>query len=66
VWIVVAIAIAFGPFGVPVMIAMTAVGVVLTAIFIGVAIQLGIISDFLAKTMKLSGLALLPSPPRKR
>ena len=66
VWIVVAIAIAFGPFGVPVMIAMTAVGVVLTAIFIGVAIPLGIISDFLAKTMKLSGLALLPSPPRKR
>jgi cytochrome bd-type quinol oxidase subunit 1 len=66
VWIAVAIAIAFGPFGIPVMIAMTATGLILTAIFIGIAIPLGIISDFLAKTMKLSGLAALPLPPRKR
>ena len=66
VWVAVAIAIAFGPFGLPVVIAMTATGVVLTALFIGVAVPLGIISNFLGKTMKLSGLAALPSPPRKR
>jgi len=66
VWIGVAIAIAFGPFGIPTMIVLTATGVVLTAIFIGIAVPLGIISDFLAKTMKISGLAGLPSPPRRR
>ena len=66
VWVAVAIAIAFGPFGLPVMIAMTATGLILTAIFVGIAVPLGIISDFLAKTMKLSGLAALPLPPRKR
>jgi hypothetical protein len=48
------------------MIALTATGVVLTAIFIGIAVPLGIISDFLAKTLKISGLAVLPSPPRRR
>jgi hypothetical protein len=66
VWIGVAIAIAFGPFGIPTMIALTATGIALTAIFIGIAVPLGIISDFLAKTMKISGLAALPSPPRRR
>ena len=66
VWIGVAIAIAFGPFGIPTMIVLAATGVVLTAIFIGIAVPLGIISDFLAKTMKISGLAGLPSPPRRR
>lgn len=66
VWIGVAIAIAFGPFGIPVMIALTATGVALTAVFIGIAVPLGFIADFLAKTMKISGLAVLPSPPRRR
>jgi hypothetical protein len=66
VWIGVAIAIAFGPFGIPTLIALTATGIALTAIFIGIAVPLGIISDFLAKTMKISGLAALPSPPRRR
>ena len=66
VWVGVAVAIAFGPFGIPTMIALTATGVVLTAIFVGIAVPLGIISDFLAKTMKISGLSVLPSPPRRR
>jgi hypothetical protein len=66
VWVGVAVAIAFGPFGIPAMIALVATGTVLTAIFIGIAVPLGIISDFLAKTMKISGLAVLPSPPRRR
>jgi hypothetical protein len=66
VWIGVAIAIAFGPFGIPAMIALTATGVALTAVFIGIAIPLGYIADFLAKTMHISGLSVLPSPPRRR
>lgn len=65
VWIAVAIAIAFGPFGIPVMIAMTATGVALTAIYIGIAIPLGIIAHFLAETMHISGLSLVPSPPSR-
>ena len=65
VWIAVAIAIAFGPFGIPVMIAMTATGVALTAIYIGIAIPLGIIAHFLAETMNISGLSLVPSPPSR-
>ena len=66
VWVGVAIAIGFGRVGIPTLIALTATGIALTAIFIGIAVPLGIISDFLAKTMKISGLAALPSPPRRR
>lgn len=65
VWIVVAIAIAFGPFGIPAVIAMTAVGVALTAVYIGIAIPLGIIAHFLAETMHISGMSLVPSPPSR-
>ena len=61
VWIAVAVAIAFGPFGVPAVIAMTATGVALTAVYIAIAIPMGIIANFLAETMKINGLALLPS-----
>jgi hypothetical protein len=66
VWIGVAVAIAFGPFGIPTMIALTATGVVLTAFFVGVAVPLGYIADFMAKTLKISGLAVIPSKPRRR
>jgi hypothetical protein len=65
VWIAVAIAIAFGPFGIPVVIAMTATGVVLTAVYIGIAIPMGIIAHFLAETMHIHGLSLVPSPPSR-
>ena len=65
VWVAVAIAIAFGPFGIPVMIAMTATGIALTAVYIGIAIPLGIIAHFLAETMDIRGLSLVPSPPSR-
>jgi cytochrome bd-type quinol oxidase subunit 1 len=65
VWIAVAVAIAFGPFGVPAVIAMTATGIALTAVYLAIAIPMGIIANFLAQTMKISGLALLPSPPKR-
>ena len=65
VWIAVAIAIAFGPFGVPVVIAMTATGVALTAVYLGIAIPMGIIAHFLAETMHIQGLSLVPSPPSR-
>jgi hypothetical protein len=64
-WIVVAIAAAFGPFGlIPMGIATAAAGV-LTAIYIGIAIPMGIIAHFLAETMHIHGLSLVPSPPSK-
>ena len=50
VWVAVAIAIGFGPFGVPAVIAMTATGAALTAVYIGIAIPLGFIAHFLAET----------------
>jgi hypothetical protein len=59
-WIAVAIAIAFGPFGIPFVISSTAAAVVLTAIYIGVAIPMGIIAHFLAQTMNIRGLSLIP------
>jgi hypothetical protein len=65
VWIAVAVAIAFGPFGIPAVIAMTATGIALTAVYIAIAIPMGIIANFLAETMKISGLDLLPSPPKR-
>ena len=65
VWIAVAVAIAFGPFGVPAVIAMTATGIALTAVYLAIAIPMGIIANFLAQTMKISGLDLLPSPPKR-
>jgi hypothetical protein len=64
-WIAVAIAIAFGPFGVPFVIASTAAAGVMTAIYIGIAIPLGIIAHFLAETMHIHGLSLIPDPPSK-
>ena len=60
-WIAVAIAAAFGPFGIIPMAISTAAATVLTAIFIGIAIPLGIIAHFLAETMHISGLSVLPS-----
>jgi hypothetical protein len=64
-WVAIAIAIAFGPFGLPALIAATATVGVLTAIFIGIAIPLGIIAHFLARTMKINGLSMIPGLPRK-
>ena len=64
-WIAVAIAAVFGPFGLPVVIASTAAAGVLTAIYIGIAIPMGIIAHFLAETMHIHGLSLVPSPPSK-
>ena len=61
VWIAVGIAIAFGPFGIPAMIALTTTGVALTAVYIGIAIPLGIIAHFLAQVMHIDGLSLVPS-----
>ena len=66
VWIAVAIAVAFGPFGVPVVIAMTATGIALTAVYLGIAIPMGIIAHFLAETMHIHGLSLIPDPPKKK
>jgi hypothetical protein len=60
-WIAVAIAIAFGPFGIPFVISSTAAAVVLTAIYVGIAIPMGIIAHFLAETMNIQGLSLIPS-----
>jgi|688.fasta_scaffold81696_4 hypothetical protein len=65
VWIAVAIAAAFGPFGIPAVIAMTAAGVALTAVYVGIAIPMGIIAHFLAETMHIHGLSLVPSPPSR-
>ena len=60
-WIAVSIAAAFGPFGlIPMGIAIAA-ATVLTAIFVVIAIPLGIIANFLARTMHISGLSVLPS-----
>lgn len=64
-WIAVAIAIAFGPFGIPVVIASTAGAVAMTAVYVGIAIPLGIIAHFLAETMHIQGLSLVPSPPSR-
>ena len=64
-WVAVAIAIAFGPFGIPVVIASTAGAVAITAIYVGLAIPLGIIAHFLAETMHIQGLSLVPSPPSR-
>ena len=60
-WIAVAIAAAFGPFGLIPMLISTAAATVLTALFIGIAIPLGIIAHFLAETMHISGMSVLPS-----
>ena len=60
-WIAVGIAAAFGPFGIIPMMISTAAATVMTAIFIGIAIPLGIIANFLAETMHISGLSVLPS-----
>lgn len=65
-WVAVAIAAAFGPFGVPVVIASTAAATVMTAIYIGIAVPLGIIAHFLAETMHIHGLSLIPDPPSRR
>ena len=62
-WIAVAIAIAFGPFGIPFVIASTAAATVMTAIYVGIAVPMGIIAHFLAETMHIQGLSLIPSPP---
>lgn len=62
-WIAVAIAIAFGPFGIPFVIGSTAAAIALTAVYIGLAIPMGIIAHFLAETMHIQGLSLVPSPP---
>ena len=64
-WIAVAIAIAFGPFGIPFVIASTVSAGIMTAIYIGLAIPLGIIAHFLAETMHIQGLSLVPSPPSR-
>lgn len=64
-WVAVAIAIAFGPFGIPFVIASTASATVMTAIYIGIAVPLGIIAHFLAETMHIHGLSLVPDPPSK-
>lgn len=64
-WVAVAIAAAFGPFGVPVVIASTAAATVMTAIYIGIAVPLGIIAHFLAETMHIHGLSLVPDPPSR-
>jgi len=64
-WIAVAIAIAFGPFGIPVVVASTAAATVMTAIYIGIAVPLGIIAHFLAETMHIHGLSLVPDPPSR-
>ena len=60
-WIAVAIAAAFGPFGIIPMLISTAAATVLTAIFVGIAIPLGIIAHFLAETMHIRGLSGIPS-----
>jgi hypothetical protein len=64
-WIAVAIAIAFGPFGIPFVIGSTAAAIALTAVYIGIAIPMGIIAHFLAETMHIQGLSLVQSPPSR-
>ena len=64
-WIAVAIAAVFGPFGLPVVIASTATATVMTAIYIGLAVPMGIIAHFLAQTMHIQGLSLISSPPSR-
>ena len=64
-WIAVAIAAVFGPFGLPVVIASTATATVMTAIYIGIAVPMGIIAHFLAETMHIQGLSLISSPPSR-
>jgi hypothetical protein len=63
VWIGLAIAIAFGPFGIIPASILAATGVVLTAVYIGIAIPLGTIAHFLAEVLHIHGLSLVPSPP---
>ena len=65
IWIALAIAIAFGPFGLIAVGILTATGVVLTAFYIGIAIPLGGIAHFLAETMDIHGLSLVPSAPSR-
>jgi hypothetical protein len=65
VWIALAIAIAFGPFGLIAVGILTATGAVLTAFYIGIAIPLGMIAHFLAETLNIHGLSLVPSPPSR-
>jgi hypothetical protein len=64
-WIVVAIAAAFGPFGIIPMGIATAAAGVMTAIYIGIAVPMGIIAHFLAETMHIQGLSLIPDPPSR-
>jgi hypothetical protein len=39
--------------------------VVLTAFYLGIAIPLGEIAHFLAETMNIHGLSLVPPPPSR-
>jgi hypothetical protein len=64
-WVAVAIAAAFGPFGIPALMIATAAAGVLTAIYVGIAIPMGIIAHFLAETMHIQGLSLVPDPPSR-
>ena len=65
VWIGLAIAIAFGPFGIIPAGILAATGAVLTAFYIGIAIPLGMIAHVLAETLHIHGLSLVPSPPSR-
>jgi hypothetical protein len=65
VWIGLAIAIAFGPFGIIPAGILAATGAVLTAFYIGIAIPLGTIAHFLAETLHIHGLSLVPPPPSR-
>jgi hypothetical protein len=40
-----------------------AAAIATTAVFVAIAIPLGIIAHFLAETMHIQGLSLVPSPP---
>jgi len=65
VWVGLAIAIAFGPFGIIPAGILAAAGGVLTAIYIGIAIPLGTIAHALAEILHIRGLSLVPSPPSR-
>jgi hypothetical protein len=65
-WIALAIALIFGPFGVPAAIAATTIATVTTAIFVAIAIPLGFIAHFLARTLRVSGLSVIPGVPKKK
>jgi hypothetical protein len=65
VWIGLAIAIAFGPFGIIPAGILAATGAVLTAIYIGIAIPMGMIAHALAEILHIHGLSLVPSPPSR-